>query len=112
MNAPFAALCLSLGLTVLSALCAVATWRHSKAAMKRHSTTSVRVELDAMHDAIEKHSLLLKRVNARSVMAERRAANGHDASGSESSDVAGLSHKDQLRKRAGLIAGKPANHSA
>jgi hypothetical protein len=79
--------------------------------MKRHSTTSVRVELDAMHDAIEKHSLLLKRVNARSVMAERRAANGHAESGSESFDVAALSHKDRLRKMAGLTAGRPANHS-
>ena len=111
MNAQFAAL-LCLLLALACALCALATWRHSKLVMLRHTTSSFRVELDAMHDAIEKHSQLLKRINARSVMAERRA-NGHDvaASGSESSDAAALSHKDRLRKMAGLTAGKPAAHS-
>ena len=112
MNAQFAALLASLGLTCVSALCALSTWATLKAVMKKHSTASVRVELDGMADAIEKHSLLLKRINARSVMAERRAANGLAESGSESSDGAALSHKDLLRKRAGLVAGKPANHRA
>jgi hypothetical protein len=101
---------LSLILTAVCAGFALLTWRHSKTVMTRHSTTSLRVELDAMHDAIGKHSDLLKRINLRSVMAERRANGAGPESGSESSAGTALSHKDQLRRRAGIVAGKPAPH--
>jgi hypothetical protein len=111
MNAQFAVSLLALTLAIASVCFAVATWRHSKLVMTKHSTTSVRVELDEMRDAIGKHTDLLRRINQRGVMQERRAANGAGGSGAESSPASELSHKDRLRLKAGLRAGEPVKHS-
>ena len=69
-------------------------------------TPSRLAELADVRDAIDKGNALLKRINQRAVMAERRKeANGTDA---EPSDPASL--KAYLRRKAGLVAGKPAPH--
>lgn len=68
---------------------------------KMHSTSSTRVELAEMHDAIGKAEELLKKVNQREVMRARRSGNAIDPAAT----------KDELRRAAGLVAGKPAPHS-
>jgi hypothetical protein len=64
---------LSLIAAITSAWCALLASRASKRASNRASTTSLRAEIDELRDAFEKNSVLLKRINQRAVMAERRA---------------------------------------
>lgn len=63
-------------------------------------TPSRLAELAAVRDAVEKGNDLLKRVNSREVMRARRMNGDHDPNET----------KDDLRRRAGLIAGRPAPH--
>lgn len=65
-------------------------------------TPSKLAELAACNDAIAKADALLVRINQREVMRARRA---------DAAPIASLSDKDALRRRAGLVAGKPAPHS-
>jgi hypothetical protein len=95
---------LSLTAACVSALCALVSYRASKAAKNRASTTSLRAELDEIRDAFEKNSALLKRIHQRTVMQERRQEVREEQTG-----VAG-SLKDRLRRQVGLTPGKPYNH--
>jgi len=63
-------------------------------------TPSTLAELAAVRDAIDKGNALLKRIASRETMRDRRENPAFDAGSS----------KDDLRRRAGLIAGKPAPH--
>jgi len=92
---------------VVSAWCALVTSRASKAASNRASTTSLRAEIDELRDAFEKHSALLKKINARSVMAERRASSATDDGPSAGETTADW----KRRMRAQLIRpGFPVKH--
>lgn len=71
----------------------------SRLATTEHSTVSTLAELAEVRDAIDKGNELLKRVNQREVMRARR--NGALDFGAT---------KDDLRRAAGLVAGKPAPH--
>lgn len=62
-------------------------------------THSTHVELAEMRDAIAKGEELLRKVNQREVMRARRSGN---------LDL--IQSKDDLRRAAGLVAGKPAPH--
>ena len=64
-------------------------------------TPSKVAELAEFKDAIEKADALLARINQREVMRARRA---------DAAPVSQLSDKDELRRRAGLVAGRPAPH--
>lgn len=64
-------------------------------------TPSMLAELADVKDAIEKGNALLKKVNSREVMRARR----------ENGEIDGVVTKEELRRRAGLIAGKPAPHA-
>ena len=101
-TAAFVALGLCLTLTCVSAGCAVLASRRSKEATKRLLTSSLRVELDEIHDAIGKHSALLKKINIRTYQRERREAEAAEESGDEpTSDV-----KQKLRRKIGLAAAR------
>lgn len=65
-------------------------------------TPSKLAELADVRDAIDKGNALLKRVNSREVMRARR----DDALAAVDTG----NTKDDLRRRAGLVAGKPAPH--
>lgn len=65
-----AAIALSLSAVAIATACYFAC----RAAMRRSGTASLRAELDEIRDAFEKNSALLKRINQRTVMQERRAA--------------------------------------
>jgi hypothetical protein len=90
---------------------ATACYFACRAVTKRHSMTSLRAELDEIQDAIGKHSALLKRVNQRTVMQERREA-AKDEPEASSAQRPGESAADWKRRmRARLIPpGQPARH--
>jgi hypothetical protein len=100
----------SLVLSALSAGVAISCYFASRAVTRRHSMISLRAELDEIHDAFAKHGALLKRINARTVMAERRAS----ASGQlDLDDAAATADRDtwKARMRAKLLVpGRPVKH--
>ena len=91
----------------VSVWCALACWRALKSGLSRVSTTSLRAEIDELRDSFEKHSALLKKINARSVMAERRASSATGDGPSPGEDTADW----KRRMRAQLIRpGYPVKH--
>jgi hypothetical protein len=92
---------------VVSALCALACWRALKSGLSRVSTTSLRAEIDELRDSFGKHSALLKKINQRSVMQERRASSATDDGPSADESTADW----KRRMRAQLIRpGLPVRH--
>lgn len=89
--------------TDISAELARISSRVSQLAKAEHLTPSQLVELSELRDACEKGNALLKKISQRETMRDRREA-GNGASAAHVSD------KDELRRRAGLIAGRPAPH--
>jgi hypothetical protein len=101
-----------LALTVTSLIaCAVAvfsSFRALSAAKKLRSTTWLHGELVEIRDYLSKLDAWAKRINQREVMRDRRAsANEPEES---STPATGPQNKDELRRRAGLVAGQPARH--
>jgi len=91
----------------------------SKLVSQLRSTVSLQGELIEIRDYMGKLDAWAKRINAREVMGQRRAqarAESEDSpNGSAPSRGAtgrGESRKDQLRRRAGLIAGKVPAHQS
>lgn len=69
--------------------------------------TSLQGELNEIRDYMGKLDQWAKRINQRETMRDRRARE----LGESSTPVSGASNsKDELRRRAGLVAGKPARH--
>jgi predicted negative regulator of RcsB-dependent stress response len=85
---------------------AIASLRGSMSEMEQTErlTASQLAELAAVRDAVDKGNALLKRIASREAMRDRR-----DSSAPMPVDPAAL--KDHLRRKAGLVAGRPANHS-
>ena len=76
--------------------------------------TSMRAELIEIHDYVSKLDRWAKRINAREVMQERRDAertNGQQPSKSSRARFGSAVTKDDLRRRAGIVAGRPVQHS-
>ena len=102
----------------ISCVLSVIAWRHcSEAVTKLRSTASLHAELTEMRDYVHKVDGWLKRINQREIMRERRGDAGRigpaAGAGSEASrGPTNESHKDALRRRAGLTAGRPAQHRA
>jgi hypothetical protein len=106
-NAPFVAITLvaiSAILCATSVCAALVAW---SAAKKLRSMNSMQGELREIREYVEKLDHWAKRINARETMRERRAAERVESSTPVSSNV---TDKDELRRRAGLVAGKPARH--
>jgi hypothetical protein len=106
----FAVTLLALLLAAVSAWCALACLRALKQVSSRASTTSLRAELDEIRDAFEKNSALLKRINQRTVMQERRASapgGGDDAEQQPGESAAAW--KARMRARL-IVPGRPVKH--
>ena len=103
------------GSTALSLIaCAAAaffSYRASSAARKLRSTTWLQGELVEIRDYLSKLDAWAKRINQREVMRERRAsANEPEESSTPATGPQSAANKDELRRRAGLVAGQPARH--
>jgi hypothetical protein len=81
--------------------CASASARILEMERSERLTPSKLAELAEFKDAIEKGAALLARINQREVMRARR----------ETAPVNMTSDKDALRRRAGIIPGRPAPHA-
>lgn len=85
----------------LSADLAAVSTRLGEIERTERLTPSKLAELADVQDAIAKGNALLKKVNSREVMRARR----------ESGELDAPVTKEELRRRAGIIAGKPAPHA-
>ena len=100
---------LSAAISVVACVMAAwSSWRASIAAKKLRSMTSLQGELHEIRDYMGKLDAWAKRINARDTMRERREKE-LDGSSTPASTLNGTD-KNELRRRAGLVAGKPARH--
>jgi hypothetical protein len=101
----------SIATAALAAVVAIYCCFVCRAVQAKHSTSSLRGELDELHDSIGKHSALLKRINARTVMQERRAVAGEQPSDDSAQAPGESAAAWKARMRARLIVpGRPAQH--
>lgn len=91
---------------VACAIAVVACWRISRTVRAGHLPTSLASELHEIRDYMTKLDSWSKRLNQRLVMQDRRKTDAADDPVAQGSSVS----KDQLRRRAGIIAGRPAPH--
>lgn len=105
----FAVTCLALAAGVFCVASAVFMSRALHAARSLRSMTSMQGELAEIRDYMGKMDRWAKRINAREVMNE----NKDPVTGlrkPSSARVSSIGDKDELRRRAGLVAGQPARH--
>ncbi|HZM32942.1 MAG TPA: hypothetical protein VFC18_00490 [Burkholderiales bacterium] len=99
---------------IASALSVIAALRASRSASKLRSMTSLQGELLEIRDYVAKLDAWAKRINAREVMQERNAAakssDGKQTASSTRAFSNGPVSKDELRRVAGIIPGRPAPH--
>lgn len=108
---PVAAYVASVSAVICAAACVLAvwsSWRASIAAKKLRSMTSLQSELLEIRDYMAKLDAWAKRINARESTRARRESERGESS-THASTVNGAD-KNELRRRAGLVAGKPARH--
>lgn len=103
----------ALGAALLAMIACAATvfawWRTSALASQVRGTISLQGELIEIRDYVAKIDAWAKRINAREIMAERRdPTTGQATSVRNASDAGDL--KNELRRRAGLLPGRPAPH--
>lgn len=111
MLAPSVVLALTAISLIACAAAAFFSYRASSAARKLRSMTSMQGELVEIRDYLSKLDAWAKRINQREVMRDRRAsAKEPDESSTRATGPAGSANKDELRRRAGLVAGQPARH--
>ena len=109
--APYAVVALTVTSLIACAVAVFSSFRASSAARKLRSTTWLQGELVEIRDYLSKLDAWAKRINQREVMRERRAsANEPDESSTPATGPAASANKDELRRRAGLVAGQPARH--
>jgi hypothetical protein len=87
--------------------------RTLRAAAKLHSMTSMRGELIEIRDYVSKLDAWAKRINSREVMRERREeerSNGATPTRSSRRASGAEISKDELRRIAGIVPGRPAPH--
>lgn len=82
----------------------------SRAASNLRSMNSLHGEILEIRDHLDRVNRWAKRINTRESMSEYRATHGKQPKPS-SVDVSGITDKDELRRRAGLVAGSPARHN-
>ena len=96
--------------SVFCAISAFGAWLTWKWATKTRSIISMQGELAEIRDYMAKLDRWAKRINARETMAERRSAAPSDEPRKSLRSVSTSNDKDELRRRAGLVAGQPARH--
>ena len=96
-----------------SVLAVFSAWRVSNLARTVRSTISLQGELHEIRDYVGKIDKWAKRLNSREAvqLSRERAADSANASKQSLTRVSGPEDKDELRRRAGLVAGQPARHN-
>ena len=111
MSAQSVVLALTVVTLIASAAAVFSSYRASSAAKKVRSMISLQGELVEIRDYLSKLDAWAKRINQRDTMRDRRAsAKEHDESSTPASGSSPTAIKDELRRRAGLVAGQPARH--
>ena len=105
-----AVVCLALLACVASAIAVRSAWHCSQSAKKLRSTASTLAELAEIRDYMGKLDQWAKRINSREAMRDSRARQAEEHSTPSSTPASSNESKDELRRRARLIAGQPANH--
>jgi hypothetical protein len=112
--AQFVALAAALVAMIACAFSVSAAWRASRWASKLHSMTSFHAELLEIRDYVGKLDAWAKRINMREVQRERRGGESYNGAKPTASlkpvSSSAAESKDELRRRAGIIAGRPAPH--
>ena len=106
-NALYVASGAALLAVICSAFCAFAWWKASGMVTKLRSMSSTLAELHEIRDYLAKLDAWSKRLNSRLAMQERRESREPPEMSPATDPVAA---KDELRRRSGLVAGKPAPH--
>jgi hypothetical protein len=91
---------------ICSAFCAFAWWKASAMVTKLHSMNSMLGELHEIRDYLAKIDAWSKRINSRLTMQDRRESREPEMS--QATDP--VTAKEELRRRSGLVAGRPAPH--
>jgi len=105
-NALYVASAAALLATICCAFCAFAWWKVSATATRLRSMSSTLAELHEIRDYLQKLDAWSKRINSRLAMQNRRemAPEEHPA------EMSQVTSKDQLRRIAGIVPGRPAPH--
>jgi len=90
---------------ICSAFCAFAWWKASGMVTRLRSMNSMLGELHEIRDYLAKIDAWSKRLNSRLTMQERRSEPPEMSQG-----IDPVTAKDELRRRSGLVAGRPAPH--
>jgi len=103
-SAPYVASGAALLALICCAFSAFALWKASGMVTKLRSMNSTLAELHEIRDYLAKIDAWSKRINSRLTMQDRRE------SPQMSTATDPVTAKEELRRRSGLVAGKPAPH--
>ena len=92
---------------ICSAFSAFALWKVTGMVTKLRSMNSMQGELHEIRDYMAKLDAWSKRINSRLTMQERRESR-EPPEMSQTTDP--VTAKEELRRRSGLVAGRPAPH--
>jgi biopolymer transport protein ExbB/TolQ len=110
----FAVIVLATVAMIACALSVFAAWRASQWASQLRSMTSLLAELHEIRDYVAKLDKWAKRINLREVQRERNEDGtysvGKPNGSSKRVSLSAAESKDELRRRAGITAGRPAPH--
>jgi len=104
--APYVASAAALLAVICCAFSAFALWKASDMVTKLRSTNSMLGELHEIRDYLQKIDAWSKRINSRLTMQDRRGSPEQPMS--QTTDP--VAAKEELRRRSGLVAGRPAPH--
>jgi len=105
-SAPYVASGAALLALICCAFSAFALWKASGMVTKLRSMNSTLAELHEIRDYLAKIDAWSKRINSRLTMQERRESREPEMS--QATDP--ITAKEELRRRSGLVAGRPAPH--
>jgi len=105
--APYVASAAALLAVICCAFSAFALWKASDMVTKLRSTNSMLGELHEIRDYLQKIDAWSKRINSRLTMQDRRESR-ETSEMSPATDP--VTAKDQLRRIAGIVPGRPAPH--
>jgi len=106
-SAPYVASGAALLGLICSAFSAFALWKVSAMVTRLRSMSSMQGELHEIRDYMAKLDAWSKRINSRLTMQERRESR-EPPEMSQATDP--VTAKEELRRRSGLVAGRPAPH--
>ena len=111
---PFVVIAAASVAMIACVLSVFAAWQASRWASQLRSMTSLLAELHEIRDYVAKLDKWAKRINLRDQQRERSDDGTFSAArptaSSKRVSLSAVESKDELRRRAGIIAGRPAPH--